>query len=138
MVDRASFGTVTYEGERRVDPLPPLVGTIVPPVETGRKMPSTNGLVRRQVDPRPEGLGRPRLRWSTPERVAGGQSQREETHGAQVGAPRGDVALADLRLMASEPYREPTCSIEGARRAHRAADHGAHRSPYLRRPHALW
>src|SRR5215207_2490344 len=51
MVDRASFGTVTYEGEWRVERLPPLVGTIVPPVQTGRKMPSANGVIGGQVDP---------------------------------------------------------------------------------------
>ena len=31
--------------------LPPLVGTIVPPVQTGRKMPSANGVIGGQVDP---------------------------------------------------------------------------------------
>src|SRR6476646_7153262 len=112
--DRTSFVTVTYQC-----PPSPALGMLgrAPSYRhfpRSARAPSTEGMIGREVHPLPQRLRRPRLGRRCPEGVRGRKTERQEPHGAQVRAPRRDVALADLRLVAGDPHREPAGRVEGA------------------------
>src|SRR5689334_11535797 len=107
MVDRSIFGTVTCEWD--------LAGRGSRPARAHRTAEaneaqdvSPQGVIGREIGPRPDRLRRPRLGGGGPERIARGQPDRQQADGTQIRAPRRDVALPDLRLMAGKPDGEPS------------------------------
>src|SRR5437667_2481500 len=59
---------------------------------------------------------RPRLRGRRPERIAGGESEREQRDRAQVQAAGRDIRFADARLVAAESDPQPAVRVKGVGR----------------------
>src|SRR5262249_55497167 len=86
--------------------------------------PVSEGMVAGRLPAGPEPPGGPVGRRGLPERVGRRQPQRQQADGAQVGAARGDVALAEEPLVPREPDRQPAVRVERPRGAHHPPLHG--------------